>query len=129
MDRPSGRQTPVHALNLLFLVAFLLSVMVQYNDPDPWGWALLYGLAAGCCVAFYLQSLYWPVSAVLAAAALAWCLWLLPQFIGQVELRDIFASLRMQTEAVEEAREAGGTLLVALWMLILSVYRYRQVPP
>lgn len=115
-------------LNGLFFLAFCLSVAVQYNDPDPWSWSLLYGAAAGCCLAWQLGKLRWPISALIASAALLWALWLMPQFIGKVEIADIFASLSMKTKDVEEAREAGGALLVFLWMFVLSVNRFSAAP-
>ena len=116
------------ALNGLFMLAFLLSVAVQYNDPDPWLWALLYGAAAISCLAWQLNKLSWLPPALLATIALLWTLWLLPQFVGKVEVADIFASLSMKTTDVEEAREAGGSLLVFLWMAVLGVNRFNAAP-
>jgi hypothetical protein len=114
-------------LNALFFVAFCLSVAVQYNDPDPWSWSLLYGVAAGSCLAWQQGKLPWQISALIASVALLWTLWLLPQFVGKVEVADIFASLSMKTKDVEEAREAGGALLVFLWMTVLSVRSLRSL--
>jgi hypothetical protein len=31
---------------------FLVAALLQYNDPDPWLWAPLYGVAAYCCYRF-----------------------------------------------------------------------------
>ena len=115
-------------LNGLFFLAFGLSLAVQYNDPDPWSWSLLYGAAAACCLAWQLNQLHWLAPAGLATIALLWALWLLPQFVGQVEFADIFASLSMKTKDVEEAREAGGALLVCLWMTVLSANRFSAAP-
>ncbi len=108
-------------LNIVFLLAFLLSVLVQFNDPDPWTWSLLYAAAAASCLAYHVGRLTWQFAALLGVIATGWCLWLLPQFLGQVSPAAIFESLSMKTQAVEEAREAGGTLLVALWMSVLGV--------
>ncbi len=36
--------------NWLMIAAFLFSVAVQYNDPDPIRWMLVYGLAALACI-------------------------------------------------------------------------------
>ena len=43
--------------------------------------------------------------------------------VGQVSLEEVFASISMQTKAVEEAREVGGLFLVALWSGVLSFRR------
>ena len=41
------------ALNSIFLVIYLLSATVQYNDPDALPWIIVYLLAAGMCVLQY----------------------------------------------------------------------------
>ena len=46
-------------VNLLMLLAFGLSVAVQYNDPDPWLWMLFYLLATLACLAFHFGRLHW----------------------------------------------------------------------
>lgn len=94
---------------------------MQYNDPDPWRWASFYGLAAACCAGYHLRKLHWQLSGLLCLFALGWCLYLLPQFVGEVSMEAVTASLSMRSRDVEEAREAGGALLVALWMAALSV--------
>jgi hypothetical protein len=111
-------------LNVLFALAFLLSVLVQFNDPDPWLWSLFYASACLCCLAHAVNKLLWQIAALLAALALAACLWLLPQFLGQVSPGEIVESLSMQSKSVEEAREAGGSLLVALWMACLAYSQF-----
>jgi hypothetical protein len=113
-------------LNILLLLAFILSVSVQFNDPDPLPWTIFYGAAAGCCLAHHLGRLYWHLAALIAVIALVLCLWLLPQFLGQVSATEIFESLTMKTQAVEEAREAGGALVVAIWMSVLAVMCQRS---
>jgi hypothetical protein len=62
----------------------------------------------------------------LAVISVAWIGTLLPSIVGQVSLEDIFASITMKTNAVEQAREIGGLVLVGLWAGVLS-YRKRAV--
>jgi Transmembrane family 220, helix len=50
---------------------------------------------------------------------LAWAAYLLPDVVGHVPLGEIADSLSMKTRSVEEAREIGGLLLVALWSAIV----------
>ncbi len=107
-------------LNLVMLLAFGLSVAVQHNDPDPWLWATFYALPCIACLGFHFGHLHWQLSVIIGGLGFAVCIWLMPQFIGNVSPADIFASLSMKTQSVEEAREAGGSLLVALWMGFLS---------
>ena len=44
------RTTLWKATNALALAAFLFSVAVQFNDPDPLRWVAVYGAAAIVCL-------------------------------------------------------------------------------
>jgi len=107
--------------NGVFLVAFILSVLVQWNDPDPFAWMAIYSLAAMSCVCAFAKfrgriSIY--LAVISALIAWAWIFTLLPQ-MQTVAWREIVESLQMKSDAVEVARELGGLLLVALWMSFL----------
>ena len=109
--------------NTFFLVIYLLSAAVQYNDPDALLWLLIYLAAAMMCAAQYRQHPPRWLPRILLAVSVAWSIALLPSIVGQVSPEEIFASISMRTQAVEEAREIGGLLLVGLWAAVLS---YRQ---
>lgn len=108
--------------NAVFLLIFLLSAAVQYNDPDPVRWIAVYSAAAALCLAWFVVALPRWVPAVLLAVCLGWIALLLPQVIGEVSPGEVFESITMRTRAVEEAREIGGLLLVALWLTVLVVH-------
>ena len=109
--------------NIIFLVIYLLSAAVQYNDPDSLIWATMYLAAATMCVMQFSQRpSRWPPRVVLVVSMI-WALALLPGIVGQVPIEDIFAPLSMKTKAVEEAREIGGLFLVGLWAAVLSWHR------
>lgn len=106
--------------NTLFLLAYLLSAMVQFNDPDALPWIIIYLAAAGMCVMQYRTlSPRWLPAALLCICAV-WIAFLLPAIIGQVSLTEIFESVSMRTRAVEEAREIGGLSIVATWAAVLT---------
>lgn len=109
--------------NPIFLVLFLLSALVQYNDPDPVQWTAIYLSAAVMCVLSLVhhQRVWLPPS--LLFISLGWAALLLPSVVGQVSLGGIVDSLTMKTRAVEEAREIGGLLLVALWAAIVCGFK------
>lgn len=107
-------------LNALFVLVFLLFAAVQYNDPDAQLWISIYLAAtAMCALQFRQQSPRWLPPALVVISAL-WIATLLPTVVGKVPLADIFASLRMQTREVEEAREIGGLFIVGLWAAVLT---------
>ena len=110
-------------LNLAFFAAFALSAAVQYNDPDALMWVAVYLAAALMCLLQYRNiRLPWLCSA-LFVIALVWIATLLTGIVGSVSIEEVFKSIRMQSEAVEEAREIGGLALVALWAGVLIYYQ------
>jgi hypothetical protein len=116
----------VRAFRLLAALAcalFLLSAAVQWNDPDPWLWLPLYALAAalaGLGAAGRLPLL--PNAAALALFAVLFALWA-PRLVDA--RRDAFAHWRMQSPADEEAREAGGLAVCALWSAVQTALARR----
>ncbi|MEW5974945.1 MAG: transmembrane 220 family protein [Acidobacteriota bacterium] len=105
--------------NILMMVAFILSVVVQYNDPDPLRWILIYGLAGWLCIQKHRNKLRWYVAAAVAFVSLVWAVALAPSVVGQVRFAELFESIEMKSVRVEEAREMGGLLIIAAWMLVL----------
>ena len=107
-------------LCLLLAGVFLLAAIVQFNDPDPWQWVLIYGLSALTCVGCLLGRSIGALCILVGVVALVWSLSLLPSIIGQVSFAEIFDSISMKTEGVEEAREIGGLWLIAIWNFYLA---------
>ena len=107
--------------NWVMTAAFLFSVAVQYNDPDPIRWMLIYGLAALACILKLRHRLRWYFPAALGATAFGWAASIAPRVIGKTTFGDMFQSWEMINSVVEEAREMGGLLIVAAWMAVLVV--------
>jgi len=112
-------------LNSFFLVAYLLSALVQYNDPDALPWIAIYLAATGMCVAEYRKKQPSWLPPLLLGFSGLWIVFLLPAIVGQVSFAEIFESISMQTRAVEEAREIGGLGLITLWAAVLT---FRKKP-
>lgn len=112
--------------NYIFMSIFLLSAAVQYNDQDPLLWILVYGGAAIICLLWNLDRLHWAVPAVAGLAVFIWSASLFPGFWGLVTFSDLFASVGMKSQLVEEAREAVGLLIIFFWMLVLSILSFRM---
>jgi hypothetical protein len=116
-------------LNLLFLTSFVLSAIVQYNDPDALIWIAIYVAAAGMCLAQHLNHQPRWLPPLLLVICLIWIAWLLPSIIGQVSLAEVVESISMQTRAVEEAREIGGLAIVAFWAICITIRQYQTRLP
>jgi len=113
-------------LNYVMTAAFLFSVIVQYNDPDPLLWMAIYGAAAAACVLAVLGRNRWPLPAVIGLVALVWALSYAPQVLGKVGFGELFEAFEMKDTRVEVGREMGGLLIVAFWMAALTVVSLRR---
>jgi len=111
--------------NSLFLIAYLASAAVQYNDPDALVWIIIYLAAAAMCMAQFRRRQPAWLPPLLLVISLVWIGNLLPNIIGQVTLQEMFDSITMKTKAVEEAREIGGLGFVAVWAAFLTLRRGR----
>ena len=119
------------AANAVMLLAFILSVIVQFNDPDPLLWAAIYALAAIVCMLELRRRTPAALPAAIALVALAWAATLAPRVIGKVPFGSMFAEFEMANIAVEESREMYGLVLIALWMIAVAgaAWRRRSVRP
>ena len=112
------------ALNIFMAVLFALSIVVQLNDPDPLRWILVYafGLLVTLMAVFGRHTV---LSAVCLVIYLGGALYFARGFAALDSPINLFTDIKMDYEGVEEARESGGLLIGAAWMLVLSVVWYR----
>jgi peptidoglycan/LPS O-acetylase OafA/YrhL len=95
----------------VFALLFIVSALVQYNDPDPYLWYFIYGMAAVISLMYILDRLPFWVALIAGIACLAGVIFTWPQqfegvTIGQGDIKNI-----------EEGREALGLLITALVMM------------
>ena len=121
---------PVHRLrwpNLVMALVYLFCLAVQVNDPDPWRWAGLYGLAALCCCLAALGRVPRIMPLVLALGSLGWAGMLAARVSGALPAWELLAAFGMANLEVEEAREMAGLILVGLWMAVLTLFPGRRL--
>lgn len=105
---------------------FAFAAAVQVDDPDPIRWASIYAAAAAVSLQMALRRQAWPFAApALAAVAALWAAWIAAAGPALEVYGRMFDAWEMASEAVEEAREASGLLIVAAWMTVLHV-RWRK---
>ncbi|MBL7805708.1 MAG: transmembrane 220 family protein [Saprospiraceae bacterium] len=97
-------------------VVFVLFALVQYNDPDPLQWILLYG---GVAVLYSLAArgrVYRQGVWLWLLAALVWAATLLPAFLAWIDMGEpsIVESMKAEKPWVELTREFLGLTLAAL---------------
>jgi len=101
---------------------FLLFAAVQYNDPDPVQWMLLYG---GVAVHFVLAALGWlyrPALWVWLIVSVCWVAFLSPDFIAWLRMGapSIVQTMKAEVSWVEVTREFLGLGIAAVacsWLL------------
>jgi hypothetical protein len=117
-------------LYAVLAVFFLLSAAVQYNDPDPVPWMLLYGavsvLMALAALERNYHPLYRPAVGICIVAATGWALMLAPDFINwlRMGMPTIVGTMKAETPYVELTREFFGLLLAAGASALLLVRRW-----
>ena len=104
----------------IFAVLFTISALLQYNDPDPVRWGLLYAsaaLAAGCMARGRPQPL---LMAAVAGACASWMTFLWDSIVTFVDRGDwslLVATMKAGEPLIEESREFLGLAIVAAWCL------------
>lgn len=110
----------MRALNIIFLVLFLLSAALQYNDPDPYIWMPLY--LSGALVCYYaLTDRYCPVLCVSALAVYipyAAYLFVAPDgvwsWLSEHRAESIVQTMKASQPWIEETREFFGLVLLVI---------------
>ena len=122
------RATAFRVANGVWALLFVYATAVQYNDPDPVRWMLVYGFASVACVrAAVMQRPGWFLPTAVGSIALGWAAVWLPGVLAHPPAAGALTQYRMLNVEVEEARELLGLLLTALWMTVLAVvYRPRS---
>jgi hypothetical protein len=109
----------------LMTLLFLFSVVVQYNDPDPYLWMPEYGAAAIVSAWAVVRRPPWWVPAVVLIPTLIWGAMWIPRVIGHTTLGDVFGTIGMNNVHAEEGRELLGLAIVASWMLVVLMMALR----
>lgn len=99
----------------VFAALYFISAGLQYNDPDPLTWALIYSTAGGAMLLHPGSRWSRLACSLVAGVALCWALTLLPEARG-VGLAEMTESMQAHGGSVEIAREAGGLFLVVAGM-------------
>ena len=115
----------MRALHLVFAALFAVSAALQYNDPDPVGWALLYLAATALAIGAWRRAGWTRLLAfVVIAVCAAWMATLLPGFGAFVARRDpalLAATMKAGDPVIEEAREFLGLGIVLAYALAANV--------
>jgi len=112
--------------NWVMLVIFIFGAIVQYNDPDPLIWTLVYLGAAVATALTLLHSPRWQVAALVSAGTILWGLSIAPRVIGQVPFMSMFGAWEMKNIGIEESREMYGLFMIGAWCVVMTLAALRR---
>lgn len=101
-------------LGWVFVVLFSISAVLQYNDPDPILWVVIYGSAVLVTLGFLFDKVSYLAPLILGLAGLLGFVYLLPEKFEGFGISD------GNIKNIEEAREAFGLLIMAIVMFLFA---------
>ncbi len=119
------------ALNIFFIVLFVFSALVQYNDPDPYIWVPLYLYGAALC---FLSIRKKHKSSLFIGGIIVYTLYGLYllfdkngviSWVKDHEAENIVQSMKATKPWIEETREFFGLLLLISALVINMIWQGR----
>lgn len=118
--------------NLFFCLIFLISAVLQYNDPDPFLWILIYLYGAACCL-LAIRNVFRPQAYTAGIILyLAYAIYLFFNKTGVLswfydhDAENIVQSMKATKPWIEETREFGGLILLIIALLTNLIYYRRK---
>lgn len=110
------------AIHITIAILFVLFAAVQYNDPDPLLWMLIYGAVALIAVLkIYLEQIsFRPLLTTLIVLYLVYASLYIPyflEFLNQPDKEELVGRMKAAKPWIEGTRELGG-LLIAVGALV-----------
>jgi hypothetical protein len=119
------------AFNIIFIILFLISAVLQYNDPDPYVWVPIYLFGAYLCFQAISRK-YNPFLYVIGLVVyLGYALYLffdkqgVVSWAGEHNAENIVQSMKAAKPWIEETREFGG-LLILIIVLLINMFWLRK---
>ncbi len=113
-------------LTILCALLFLFGAVVQYNDPDPLRWIVIYLAASVACALAVIGRLPWRFAGAIGMTSLVLAISLAPRAFPNVRILEMFGAWEMANARVEEGREMYGLLIICVAMSILAVTHWRK---
>jgi hypothetical protein len=125
--------TKMKWVNYIFILLFLFSAALQYNDPDPYLWIPIYCWGAWLCWLALKQNfppILYLLSALFYIGYAAW-LFIAPDgvisWMQEHDAESLVQSMKATKPWIEQSREFGG-LLILLISLALNWWMARRHP-
>ncbi len=102
-------------LSFILAILMLLFGYFQLNDPDPYGWVVIYSITAAICFLAGFNKYYRPVIMAALVTSLLWSASLLPDFYNWIVngADSIVGSMKAEKPHIELTREFLGLLIIS----------------
>lgn len=114
-------------LNFILVLIFILSAILQYNDPDPYIWIAIYLYAAVIC-GLAIRKIYSRASYIIGLSVyLAYAIFLffdnngVLSWITVHDSENIVQSMKATKPWIEETREFGG-LMICVFAFLMNMF-------
>lgn len=121
-------------LNVFFIIIFILSAALQYNDPDPYIWMPIYLYGAFLCYQA-LRKNYVPGLFILGLVVyLGYAVYLffdkqgVLNWANEHNAESITQTMKATKPWIEETREFGGLLILTIALVINMLWLGKKVP-
>lgn len=108
---------------------FALSVLLQFNDPSPLAWIVLYALAAGACglATFKKFSCARIVGLIVLVVGLVSFIPYVRARAWETPMGDLTKEWHMTSEAIVDGREFYALLWIVVWMVMVVLTSHRAL--
>ena len=123
---PSNNSSNNKTMHFSIATVFISFALMQYNDPDPLRWILMYGLVAVVCIYAGLErKISQSIIKFGLVACGVWCMALLPEFYAWIHMGmpTITGSMKAEEPHIEYTREFLGLVLCGL---VLGMHLHPQ---
>ncbi len=121
--------------NILFCIVFLISAVLQYNDPDPYIWIPIYLYGAILCW-LAARNKFYPMAymiGIIGFAAYAVYFFFTENgvldWITKHNAENIAGSMKASTPWIEDTREFFGLLILIIALAINWIYARKKRKP
>ncbi|HRO69534.1 MAG TPA: transmembrane 220 family protein [Chitinophagaceae bacterium] len=120
--------------NILFCIVFIISAVLQYNDPDPWVWIPIYLYGAILCWLAFRNKFYPSAYIIGIIGFTVYASYFfftengVLDWIQEHNAENIAASMKATKPWIEDTREFFGLLILILALLVNLLYAKKKRP-
>lgn len=120
-------------VNAFFAVIFVISAVVQYNDPDPEMWMAIYGYGALICILSFLRkdNKIWHYIGLAFFLSYAVYLFFIPNgvlsWITDHRASSITGPMAHDKPWIEAPREFFGLIILSFALLLNLFFRKKEI--